>query len=141
MTVFLDTSVLVPRFVKQATSPVITDWLAELAVPAVVNTLVIGEFASAISRLTRMKQIDRAFAEEILTGFDAWVLTSLDVVDVGPNDISLAAVFVRRFDLGLHMPDAIHAATCQRHDLILVTFDQAFARAAEALGTRATVPG
>jgi predicted nucleic acid-binding protein len=49
-------------------------------------------------------------------------------------DLRHATQFVRRFDLMLRAPDALHAAVCQRLGPTLVTFDQRLARAAAALG-------
>lgn len=48
----------------------------------------------------------------------------------------LATVFVRRFDLKLRAPDALHAAACRRDDHLLVTLDKRLAAAALELGVR-----
>jgi hypothetical protein len=71
-----------------------------------------------------------------LTDFDVWRAASTVNLDIRPADVRLANVFVRRFDLMLRAPDALHAAACQNANLLLVTMDQRLARAAEALGVR-----
>lgn len=48
--------------------------------------------------------------------------------------IRLANIFVRRFDLMLRAPDALHAAICRRGDLLLVTLDHRLAAATGELG-------
>ncbi len=55
------------------------------------------------------------------------------------SDARLAHVFVRRFDLMLRAPDALHAALCRRADLRLVTLNKRLANAAETLGVRVTL--
>jgi hypothetical protein len=47
---------------------------------------------------------------------------------------------VRRFDLLLRAPDALHAAICRRLDLTLVTLDQRLAKAAREVGIEVNVP-
>ncbi len=46
-----------------------------------------------------------------------------------------AEAFVRRLDLALRTPDALHIAMAQRVDATLVTFDEKMATCAKALGT------
>ncbi len=49
-------------------------------------------------------------------------------------DMRVASTFVRRFELGLRAPDALHVAVCHRLGLPLFTFDERQAAAAERLG-------
>lgn len=46
-----------------------------------------------------------------------------------------AEAFVRRLDLTLRAPDALHIAMAQRNGAALVTFDEKMAACAKALGT------
>jgi hypothetical protein len=52
----------------------------------------------------------------------------------------LAGVFVRRFDLALRVPDALHLAIARRLDVALVTLDRRLATAAGELGVAAEMP-
>jgi predicted nucleic acid-binding protein len=61
-------------------------------------------------------------------------------VEVQDTDIQLASSFVRRFDLTLRAPDALHTAICHRHGLTFVTLDNRLALAATALGVAVRVP-
>jgi predicted nucleic acid-binding protein len=49
-------------------------------------------------------------------------------------DARLVYVYVRRFDLGLRAPDALHLAITRRLDATLVTLDRRLAAAANQLG-------
>jgi predicted nucleic acid-binding protein len=48
--------------------------------------------------------------------------------------VRLAYAYVRRFDLILRAPDALHIAIARRLDVALVTLDRRLANAAQALG-------
>lgn len=104
-----------------------------------VSTLAAGEFASAISRHVRMKIFTEEEANSRLGFFDSW-LTSTTSIALDNADIRRASSIVRRFDLKLMMPDAIHVALCERHELMLVTLDERLAEAARGLRVEVVVP-
>lgn len=53
---------------------------------------------------------------------------------------SVAGVFVRRFDLALRVPDALHLAIVRRLGVALVTLDRRLATAAGEFGVAAEMP-
>jgi predicted nucleic acid-binding protein len=55
-------------------------------------------------------------------------------VPVTPADLAQATAWIRRLDLTLRAPDAIHIAAAQRLDASLATFDAGMAGAARRLG-------
>ncbi len=57
-------------------------------------------------------------------------------VDLEPNDIRIAQFFLRRIDLNLRAPDALHIAAAMSLDSKLLTFDDKMAACAEALGCK-----
>jgi hypothetical protein len=61
-------------------------------------------------------------------------------VDIGASDARLAYIYVRRFDLGLRAPDALHLATARRLDATLITLDRRLATAAQEMGIPVKVP-
>ena len=69
-----------------------------------------------------------------LTDFDVWRAAMSVPVDVHASDVRLANAFVRRFDLMLRAPDAMHVAVARRLDVTLATLDRRLARAARELG-------
>jgi uncharacterized protein len=72
-----------------------------------------------------------AEAAERLADFDAWRAGKTDNADLGAHDCRLASTYVRRFDLKLRAPDALHAAICCRLELQLVTLDRRLAEGRE----------
>ena len=140
MSLYLDASVLLPMIVQESASESIDVLMEGLGAPPIVSEFAAGEVASALSRLVRMKQLDAADVRARLLDFDAWCASDAMVVDVEASDIRLAAVFVRRLELGLRMPDALHAAICRRLDHTLVTLDLRLAGAASALGLSTSIP-
>ena len=60
--------------------------------------------------------------------------TSAIQAELAPGDVGVAALYVRRFDLMLRMPDALHIALCRRDQHVLVTLDRRMAEAARAIG-------
>ncbi|WP_397402770.1 type II toxin-antitoxin system VapC family toxin [Phenylobacterium sp.] len=136
MSVYLDASVILPTLVVEAGSDRVDRFIFTISEPLFVSEFAAAEVASALSRLVRTNRMAAGDASARLTDFDVWRAASTVNLDIRPADVRLANVFVRRFDLMLRAPDALHAAACQNANLLLVTMDQRLARAAEALGVR-----
>ena len=134
MSAYLDASVILPTLVKEAGSDRIDQFLVQTSETFVVSEFAAAEVASALSRLVRTGRLDAGDAVSRLTDFDVWRASATTDYEFRSADIRLANVFVRRFDLMLRAPDALHAAACQNANLLLVTMDRRLARAAEALG-------
>ncbi len=79
-------------------------------------------------------------AQERLADFDAWRAGDAQPVEVINSDIEQAAIFVRSFDLGLRMPDALHLAISQRQGFSLVTLDARMVNAGQALSVNVLKP-
>lgn len=139
MKIYLDASVIVPRFIEEPMSDTVARWIMSLDDTLVVSTFAAGEFASAVARLARVGQLDHETARVRLAAMDEWRL-NIASVDTEPVDISIAAVFVRRFELALRLPDAIHLAACRRHGFALATFDVRMTRAAHVLDIDVAAP-
>ena len=136
MSFYLDASVIVSTMVDEVSSVVVERFLKRAADPLIVGDFAAMEVASAMSRLVRMKSLAAEAAVIRLGEFDAWRAAKTSSLDFQPADLRLSGVFVRRFDLGLRAPDALHAAVCQRGGHTLVTLDTRLAASAEALGVR-----
>ena len=134
MSLYLDTSVLVPVHVRETTSDLVDRWLERSDDTIVLSDLAAGEFAAAISRLVRMNRATAASAAEILRDFDRWRDASTERVQNTPEDVRAAGSLVRVPHPKLLMPDAIHLATCRRTRHVLVTFDGDLAEIANRLG-------
>jgi hypothetical protein len=136
VTLYLDASAVVPTLVEEGASRAVGDYLGAASDPFVISDFAAAEVASALSRLVRMTAIERDAAEAALREFDAWRAIATASVEVSSADVRLANLIVRRFELGLRAPDALHVAVCQRGDHTLVTLDTRLAAAGEALGVR-----
>ena len=75
-----------------------------------------------------------------LSGFDEWVVRTADRVEIATSNVALATTYIRRLDLTLRTPDALHIAIARRLDATLVTFDHGMASAARALGIAVATP-
>ncbi len=105
-----------------------------------VSDLASAEFASAIARRVRTRETTLAEARTDLSDFDLWVTRSAQRVEIAATDVALATTFLRRLDLPLRTPDAIHIAIAQRLGATLVTFDRRMAASAGALGAPVATP-
>ena len=134
MTAYLDASVVVPLLVDEQGSRFAVDYIYSYGGDLVVSDFAAAEVASAVSRLLRMGQLDRRRAEVALDDFDRLRSSVLRPAELINGDLRRADALVRRLDLELRAPDAIHLATARRLEATLVTLDRKMAKAARALG-------
>ena len=140
MSLYLDASVMMPALVAEQSSASVDAFLLNNSDELIVSDFAAAEVASALSRLVRMGRLTHEAAMQRLNDFDTWRLSETAPATFAASDFHLANLFVRRFDLKLHAPDALHAAICQRQQLQLVTLDRRLADAARELGIDAAVP-
>jgi uncharacterized protein len=133
---YLDASVVLPLLVSEPSSGLIDHFLASAQGEIFVADFAAAEVASVISRLVRTGALSASVGEIRLANFDAWRASGTSNVDLQPSDARLASVIVRRFELMLRAPDALHVATCHRAGLTLVTLDRRLAVAAEQFGVQ-----
>jgi uncharacterized protein len=106
---------------REAPSPVISDWAA-------------AEVAGAFGVRLRRGELDEAGAKKALGQLDAWRTIAASRCAVEADDIVAADGLLRRFDLALRAPDALHLAIARRLAAPLATFDSRMRDAAAALG-------
>ena len=140
MNLYLDSSVLIPTLVEEPTTAAVQDLFRDRPDELAVSDFAAAEVASALSRLVRMERLSAAEAAERLADFDDWRAGATEAADMDPHDCRVANSYVRRFNLGLRAPDALHAAICRRLELRLVTLDRRLAAAAMELGIDVMVP-
>lgn len=136
MTAYLDASVILPIVIEESASTAVDHFIETTTETLLVSEFAAAEVASALSRLVRVGALEPGDAAARIADFDAWRAAATVDVDIQPSDIRLAHVFVRRFELMLRAPDALHAAICRRTDCLLVTLDRRLAAAAGELGVR-----
>lgn len=133
MSLLLDASVLVPLFNQEQRSAGVQSHLRSAQASVTVSDFALGEVAAALGALMRRQAISHKDAERALANLDIFA-ARLGRAVTEPQDISVAAGIVRRFDLGLRMPDALYIALAQRLSATLMTADVKLADAARALG-------
>lgn len=140
MSAYLDTSVLLPTLIVEPTTEAVYDFLGDDNREFLVSDFAAAEVASALSRLVRLALLTKTDASARLADFDAWRAVVSLPVDLQASDARSAYIFVRRFDLRLRAPDALHVAIARRLDAALVTLDRRLAAAATELGIAVEVP-
>jgi predicted nucleic acid-binding protein len=137
---YLDASALIPTLVQEPETTAVKAYLVGAFQELLISDFAAAEIASGLSRLVRMGLMEGADAGARLADFDAWRAATSSPVDVQPSDARLAYAYVRRFDLRLRAPDALHLAIARRIDATLVTLDRRLAHAAADIGIAVTVP-
>jgi predicted nucleic acid-binding protein len=106
----------------------------------VISDLASAEFASAIARRVRTRELTLEQARQDLADFDLWSIRSAQRGDIRAADVAVATTFLRRLDLPFLTPDAIHIAAARRLGATLVTFDRQMAANARALDVAVAEP-
>ena len=134
MSAYLDASVLLPTLIDEPASAAVDAYILMGEQELLVGDFAAAEVASALSRLVRMGSLTLFDASARLADFDVWRAAMCAPVDLHASDLRLANAYVRRFDLMLRAPDALHVAVARRLDATLVTLDRRLAVAARELG-------
>jgi predicted nucleic acid-binding protein len=124
---------VIPTLFKEEASSVVEAYLKSRP-DRLISDFTAAEVASGVSRLVRTRLLTAEQAAARLADFDAWRAATSSPVEVRPADVRLAYAYVRRFELMLRAPDALHLAIARRIDVTLATLDRRLARAAEELG-------
>ncbi|MBV8120599.1 MAG: type II toxin-antitoxin system VapC family toxin [Alphaproteobacteria bacterium] len=113
-----------------------------LAHPAVVVVSDFGaaEFASAVARRVRTRDLTRKDGQIAFLHFDGWIARSARRQEITSADIGMADRLLRRLDVNLRTPDALHIAVAERLGATLVTLDRGMAAASRALGMAVALP-
>jgi predicted nucleic acid-binding protein len=105
----------------------------------IVSDFGAAEFSSAIARRVRTRELTFEEAHRAFANFDAWSTRETARVHLMAVDITAAENLLRRMNLPLRAPDALHIAMVQRLNAELFTLDAQMAACASVLGTR-TMP-
>ena len=130
--IYPDTSTLVPLLISEQQSS-IAEKVFAAADRILVSDFAIGEVSSAIARYVRMGDRDADSGRQAVAAFDEWVARRTTPVETQSNDIRVATLFIRRFETGLRLPDALHLAICRRLGAQIFSFDNGMLAAAKLL--------
>jgi len=131
---YLDASFLVALLTPELASPRAESFAAANALSLIASDFAAAEYASSIARRVRMGEFTIAQGQFALATFDGWLAQSATWIEISAADIALSTSFLRRLDLPLRTPDAIHIAAALRLEAGLATLDRRTAANARALG-------
>ncbi len=134
MTVYLDTSVLVALFTDDHFSQRADALSRKLDEPPIASEFAAAEFAAVLARHMRMGELSAKQVREIYSDFDSFANADTIRVEMIGEDVRAADAIIRRLDLPLRAPDAIHIAIAQRLGAELATFDEKMTSCARVLG-------
>jgi predicted nucleic acid-binding protein len=137
---YLDASAIVPVLTAQSMTAVAESFVRHAPKPLWVSELGESEVAAAASRLVRMGDLTALQGSAMLDDFDDWFAAEASPVSIEGSDFRTAIALVRRFELMLLTPDALHLAIGMRLSAELVTFDRRLALAAETVGLAVRSP-
>ena len=130
----LDASALLTLFVPDIHTKKLNAWLVSDPRWLIVSDFASAEASASISRRVRMGLLDTGLANEALAKLDGWVSRTTTRRLTSAGDIAACERLVRRFELKLQAPDALHIAIALGDGATLVTFDERQAQAMATLG-------
>jgi len=134
VSVYLDASALIPLFTLDAFSAKASARLADLADQVLVSDFASAEFASVVARRVRARDLTAGEARAAFDTFDDWSAQHAVSVATTSAEISACAGYLRRLDVTLRAPDALHLAIAVREGARFLTFDKQLTTAAKKLG-------
>lgn len=134
VTAYLDVNVMVPLFAVDTLTDRAKKALRSLHDDLIVSDFAIAEFSSVIARRVRTRDLRPDEARAAFSNFDTWCARHVTWVKLESIDIVGATALMRRLDLSVRTPDALHIAIMQRIGCPLLTFDGTTASVARALG-------
>ena len=134
MVVYPDTSAIIAYFQSEAHSPKAIAILEDRDTQLHLSDFAVTE-ASAVfaARARGRKAFTASFANQLRL-LDMLAASLVVPLRTAPADVASATTFVRRLDLTLRVPDALHLAICTRVGAALLTVDAQQAAAATRLG-------
>lgn len=134
--VFFDASIIIAYYLPETYSAQVQTRYNSNPHP-VISRYVELEVVSVFARLVRMDQLAPDDAKRMADLFSTHVRQGYyGRIDLQEEHYRAARDYIRRFDLLLKAPDALHLAAAATEQLPLLTADRQMARNAEALGVR-----
>jgi uncharacterized protein len=133
--IYLDTSVLVAFFAKEATAGKIMALLDDgTSVRPAISDWNKTEFAAAISFKLNSGTLQSDERYNILTDFHRATQDLYEVISVTTEDFTRAATFANQAELRLRGGDALHLSIAAGRSLSILTLDKRMIVAANTLG-------
>jgi hypothetical protein len=136
VSVYLDVSAIVPLFLVDPLNARGDKVVRSLRDDLIVSDFSVAEFSSVVARRVRTRDLRPAEARTAFSNFDARCARHAQIIEINRTDILGAISLMRRLDLSVRTPDAIHIAVVQRIGGDLLTFGRTMATVARKLGVR-----
>jgi predicted nucleic acid-binding protein len=134
VSVYLDVNVIVPLFAIDPFNDRADKALRGLHEDLMVSNFSAAEFSAVIARRVRTRDLRAGEAQSAFSNFDTWCARHTRTVEIDSSDIAGATRLMRRLDLSLRTPDALHIAIAQRTGCRMLTFDRTMSKAARTIG-------
>lgn len=132
---YLDTSALLPYYRDEAFSGAVQRLLVERTEPVLISDLTRLEFASALARWVRTRELEEQHAQRLSRAFDEDVRENrYDLCHITFEHTELARQWLLARNTSLRTLDAIHLASAAVENATLVSLDDALLAAAALLG-------
>jgi predicted nucleic acid-binding protein len=136
--VYLDASVLVALLTTDPLTARADAFMRAQAPVIVISSFAAAEVVSAVARRVRTREISADEAKATFSAMDAWIARKGGRTPTINADVRRADVVMRRLDLNLRTPDALHIAIAERLGAEMATFDDRMVAAARVLGLSVT---
>jgi predicted nucleic acid-binding protein len=103
---YLDASVVVALIARDAFTFRADSYLRAVAPVLIVGDFAAAEFASAVARPVRMREISQSIARATFAALDAWMMRSTERAETTTADVATAAIALRRLGVPLRTADA-----------------------------------
>jgi uncharacterized protein len=140
VSLYLDASILVALFVIDPGSARAAAFLSAHPTIVIVSDFGAAEFSSAVSRRVRMGDLTQEDGQLAFLHLDTWMSRLAQREEITAADVGAADRILRRLDVNLRTPDALHVAVARRLGATLATLDRQMAAAARALGVAVAMP-
>jgi uncharacterized protein len=132
--VYVDTSALVPMFVREPGSEAILGWIESSGEPLAISDWSLVEFASALSIKARMGHAEEGFAKRAIAQLQAFAAASCLVATPRAEEFRRAAELCADTGANLRAGDALHLSIAEALEVsALLCLDEAMCQQARAL--------
>lgn len=134
---YLDTSAILPYYREEPQSKLVQDFLSAITAPVAISYLTDVEFASALSRLVRMKELNDAQAGIIEQAFTNDCKAGLfKRISLTATHFKQSIKWLSLRNTSLRTLDTLHLAVSSQGGMKIATCDTILAQAADILGKK-----
>lgn len=134
---YIDTSALLPYYREESVSRQVNDLLVTLQSPILISDLIKVEFASAVARWNRTRELNETHAHLLENTFNRDIASGLYLSQqIAPIHFTQAERWLLARSTSLRTLDALHLACAWGHNACVITCDEIMHNAADILGIK-----